>query len=270
MDTSDRRGTTHAILLVLGLALVALGMSSCKPDYPNCKKDKHCRNSEKGQEEGRLYCVNGKCQQCRKDADCEGPGMECNAGVCEEIPNYCESDDDCSGSQVCRDNRCGPECMSDDDCDEGFVCEGGSCKEEAECSSDADCASGQKCQDGKCVTEETTSTSCSLETVYFSYDSSSLSNSARDKLDANADCIKQKDRSVKIAGHCDERGSNEYNIALGERRANSVEDYLESLGVSTSNMSTISYGEEQLARQCGVDAPDSCHENNRRVEFNWQ
>jgi len=262
------RGTTHTILL-LSLALVGFVISGCPPQYPNCKKDEHCQNSEKGQEEGKLYCVNGMCQQCRNDEDCGDPGMECNAGACEEIPNYCESDADCSGSQVCRDNRCGPECTSDDECDEGYVCEGGSCTPEAECSTDADCASGETCRDGECV-EAQTSTRCTLKTVYFAYDSSSLSSSSRDKLESNADCINQKGQSVKIAGNCDERGSNEYNIALGERRAKSVREYLNSLGVSTSDMSTISYGEERLARQCGVDAADTCHEENRRVEFNWQ
>ena len=249
--------------------MVGLLVSGCPPQYPKCKKDKHCQQSEKGQKEGKLYCVNGLCQQCRKDADCEGPGMECNAGACEEIPNYCEGDDDCSGSQVCRDNRCGPECMSDDDCEDGYVCEGGSCTEEPECSSNADCAAGEVCEDGQCVAEETSS-NCRLKTVYFAYDSSSLSSTARDKLESNADCIQNRGQSVKIAGHCDERGSNEYNIALGERRASSAEDYLESMGVSSSSTSTISYGEEQLARQCGVDASDSCHKKNRRVEFNWQ
>ncbi|MFB6264200.1 MAG: OmpA family protein [Bradymonadaceae bacterium] len=73
-----------------------------------------------------------------------------------------------------------------------------------------------------------------------------------------------------MEGHCDERGSNEYNIALGERRARSVYDYLKSLGVDPSRMETISYGEERLFRRCGEDGPESCHKMNRRAEFKWK
>ncbi len=262
------RGTTGTVVL-LGLALVGFVASGCGPNYPNCDQDSDCQSSDKGQEEGKLYCVNGLCQQCRDDSDCGEPGMECNAGACEEIPNYCEGDADCSGSQVCRENRCGPECESDGDCDDGYVCEGGSCEQEAECSTDADCGSDEQCQNGECIAARTTP-DCTLETVYFAFDSSSLTSTARDKLESNAECIQDRDQAVQLAGHCDERGNNEYNLALGERRAKSAADFLESLGVSSTRVDTISYGEERLARQCGLDASDSCHEENRRVEFSWQ
>ena len=257
------------MVLLLGVALVGFVTSGCGPKYPNCDKDKDCKTSDQGKKEGKLYCVNGKCQECRTDKNCGDPSMECNAGVCEKIPNYCASDADCSGNQVCRENRCGPECLSDDDCDEGFVCKGGSCEKEPECSTDADCSGNEVCESGQCVAPPEPP-KCSLDTVYFAFDSAALSSTARDKLQANADCIKERGESVELEGHCDERGNNEYNIALGERRANSVEDYLESLGVSSGNLSTISYGEERHARKCGIDKPDTCQEENRRVEFDWE
>jgi peptidoglycan-associated lipoprotein len=220
------------------------------------------------QQQDKLYCVNGLCVQCRKNADCS-EGEKCDNGSCVAIPGYCSSDADCSGSQVCRDNRCGPECRENADCEDGMECRGGTCKEPQECSTNADCASGEKCEDGSCVKAEQQTTACQdLETVYFDYDSSAIRSSARDKLQDASDCIQQEDISVQLAGHTDERGSNEYNIALGERRAQSVSDYLKSLGVSSANISTVSYGEERLARQCGTDGPDSCHEQNRRVVFN--
>ncbi len=255
-------------------ALVAtvgfLGVAGCGPEYPKCNTNEDCRQSDEGQSQERLYCVDGRCQECRKDGDCDGPGQRCNDGVCEAIPGYCEGDADCSGSQVCRDNRCGPECRSDDECSEGQVCEGGECVADQECTTDADCASNEACQDGECIIAEPAGT-CNFKTVYFPFDSSELTDEARDKIQNNADCLEQKDeRTIELAGHCDERGTNEYNIALGRRRAQSVYEYMQSLGVDSSDLETISYGEERLARQCGVDGPDRCHEKNRRVKFNLQ
>jgi peptidoglycan-associated lipoprotein len=72
---------------------------------------------------------------------------------------------------------------------------------------------------------------------------------------------------VTIAGHCDERGTSEYNIALGERRANNVSKYLQTLGVDKNAINTISYGEEQLNKECGEEGPESCHRMNRRAEI---
>lgn len=247
------------------LAAVLLVQTGCGPDYPKCENDNDCASSDKGKAEGKLYCVNGLCQQCRTDANCGDPSMECNAGVCEKIPGYCTSTSDCPGNQKCRDNQCGPECMSNDECEADQICDGGNCVPKPECSSDADCGDGEMCQDGSCV--ERPEQACQLETVFFAYDSSTLSSDARDTLVDNADCIKNQDKTVRIEGYADERGTNEYNIALGERRARSVQSYLKTLGVSSSNMSIISYGEERLARQCGEQAADSCHQANRRVEF---
>lgn len=256
------------LLMGIGVAVMAalvLSTTGCKPDYPKCETDDHCRESDQGQEEGKLYCVNGLCQECRTDEHCPGDGMECSGGVCQQIPGYCTSTADCPGNQKCRDNRCGPECESDEECAEGEICEAGSCVAAPECSTDADCGAGETCQDGQCVQAPTAA--CDLETVYFSYDSSTLDTEARDILTRNADCIEDRSLSVRVEGYADERGTNEYNIALGERRARSVRDYLKTLGVEQGQMSIISYGEERLARQCGEQGSESCHRANRRVEF---
>jgi len=252
---------TLLLLLVAGCTLFA---TACNPKYPKCNDDEDCRKSDKGQAEGKLFCVNNLCQECKEDADCGDPSMECNAGVCDKIPGYCTSVDDCPGNQKCRDSRCGPECQSDDECGDGEECKGGNCVAKAECTKDADCADGQVCEGGKCVSA---SSECSLDTVYFSYDSSVIDDSAKSQLRKDADCIKKKNLSVTIEGHCDERGTSEYNIALGERRARNVYKYLRNLGIAKSKMETISYGEERLARQCGEQGPESCHRQNRRVEF---
>lgn len=248
-----------AVVFLVGLAALA-----CRPDFPNCDTDEHCVESEEGQEEGRLYCVDGLCQQCAEDAHC-AEGEECVAGACEEIPGWCQSDADCEGNQVCRDNECGPECLDDDDCGIGEVCEGGSCVEEAECTIDADCGAGEACEAGECVQAEA---DCELETVHFPFDSSQLTSETRSQLQDIADCIEERDASVQIEGHCDERGTTEYNLALGERRANAVRDYLTSLGVSEDRISTTSYGDQQLRQSCGTGGSESCHEQNRRAVFN--
>ena len=88
---------------------------------------------------------------------------------------------------------------------------------------------------------------CVLETVYFEFDSSELDGSARSALQEAADCYRgQQDPglSLLLTGACDPRGTEEYNIALGERRAQSVRSYLISLGVDGSRISITSVGEE--------------------------
>jgi peptidoglycan-associated lipoprotein len=101
--------------------------------------------------------------------------------------------------------------------------------------------------------------------VYFDYDESTLTEDTRDKLSRNADLLKSNAQfSVTIEGHADERGTNEYNLALGERRANAVRDYLGSLGVAAGRLRTLSYGEE---RPVCTKVEESCWSQNRRAHM---
>ena len=100
--------------------------------------------------------------------------------------------------------------------------------------------------------------------VYFNYDESSLSDDARTKLARNADLLKTTQLLVTIEGHADERGTNEYNLALGDRRANAVRDYLTSLGVDAGRLRTLSYGEE---RPVCTEVDESCWSQNRRAHM---
>lgn len=85
-----------------------------------------------------------------------------------------------------------------------------------------------------------------LSTVFFDYDKATLTSDAKSKLAANATWIKNNPSfTVQIEGHTDSRGSVEYNLSLGERRAKSVKSYLEGLGVESKRMTIISYGEEK-------------------------
>ncbi|SJL82919.1 peptidoglycan-associated lipoprotein Pal [Vibrio palustris] len=84
------------------------------------------------------------------------------------------------------------------------------------------------------------------QTVYFAFDNSTISSDYEDMLEAHASYLSEHpNMSVKIEGYTDERGTPEYNIALGERRAKAVEKYLEALGVEASQISIVSYGEEK-------------------------
>ncbi len=105
-----------------------------------------------------------------------------------------------------------------------------------------------------------------FETVYFDFDKSDLRQDARDTLSKNAETILKSmaDAKIQIEGHCDERGSAEYNLALGERRAKSVQKYLTTLSVKADNLSTISYGKEKPAVN-GSD--EAAWAKNRRAEF---
>src|SRR5688572_6670227 len=125
------------------------------------------------------FCVNGTCQQCRPDeSDCPS-GQRCVQGRCETPDGTCTGDGDCPDGQECRDNRCVVRSLT---------------------SSETDLNGG-----------------CQLSSVYFEYDSSEPDQRARDAMQSNATCIQQRDIAhVTLVGHCDPRGTEEYNLALGE------------------------------------------------------
>lgn len=103
-----------------------------------------------------------------------------------------------------------------------------------------------------------------LQSIYFEYDSWLLSGPMRDILFRNAQWLKNNARGIIVEGHTDEQGSSEYNIALGERRGNSVKNYLVNMGIEEARLTVISYGEEVPA----VDGHDeAAWAKNRRVEF---
>jgi peptidoglycan-associated lipoprotein len=104
-----------------------------------------------------------------------------------------------------------------------------------------------------------------LRDIHFDYDRADIREEDAKVLDANADWLKaQADRLILIEGHCDERGTNEYNTALGDRRAKATMNYLVSRGVKSSRITVISYGEERPA--CAQHAAD-CWAKNRRAHF---
>jgi peptidoglycan-associated lipoprotein len=104
-----------------------------------------------------------------------------------------------------------------------------------------------------------------LRTVNFDYDKATLSSSAKKAIQGNVEWMKSNPKTkVQIEGHTDSRGSIEYNVALGERRANSVKDYMISLGIAGNRLATISYGKE---KPLASGENEEAWGKNRRANF---
>ncbi len=249
--------------MVVALVAVASMAAGCGVEYPKCDSSEDCVG--RGRDEGKLVCVNGLCQQCAVDTDCEGAGMECSAGTCAAIVGYCEGFSDCAEGQRCVESRCAAECGADADCGDGQRCAGGRCEAAPECSADVDCEDGASCSQGKCVAPVSTGP-CVLAPVYFGYDSASLPEGAREVLDANAACAVERGLSVTVEGHSDALGEQEYNLALSEQRARAAAEYMVRMGVPEASVEVVGYGEEKPAKECAESDGDGCHAFNRRVE----
>ncbi len=118
------------------------------------------------------------------------------------------------------------------------------------------------------VVEEETMALPSVRVVYFEFDSFSLSSTARDVLDRHVAYLRENPEAVVVLeGHTDERGSAEYNLALGENRAKSVQDYLNLRGVENSQMYVTSFGEMNPAV---AESTEAAWARNRRVEIKYQ
>lgn len=228
--------------LLVPLSVLALFLAGCssKPKNGECKSSDDCK-SQQGY--GKI-CVEGRCQECSADTDCEG-GM------------------------VCRDNKCmpKPECAQDADCGAGRTCVDGRCSAPAECTGDAQCGPGQACEAGKCVSKQADASAadaCGGEehAVRFAFDRADIADESRAILNKFADCVKQAGAiPLAVEGHADERGTTEYNVQLGQRRAEAVKRYLANLGLDAGSMKVVSYGKE---RPLCSESSESCWARNRR------
>lgn len=212
-----------------------------------CTKDSQCTGSA-----GAGYCSHGQCVACRGDTDC-GVGA-CSEGRCEiDVASACP----CGVGEECIEDRCveteeevavievdGPFCFGD-------LCDGEQ-DEVVEIS-------------GECLPLVGSEDVLALSSIEFTYDDFDLSDMAQEVLLANADCLAQApDLAIVIEGHADERGTSEYNLALGNERAAAVRRFLAHLGIDESRLQILSKGEEEPV--CG-DGGEDCWSRNRRVEL---
>jgi peptidoglycan-associated lipoprotein len=174
----------------------------------------------------------------------------------------CKASDDCAAQagfgRVCVEGRC-QECSASADCKSGFECRANKCQVRAECEKDADCSGGRSCQAGRCTQAAKAETApapaapseakggCEkLTMVHFGFNDASLTPADEATLQRDFQCLKSKNtRHVLIAGHADERGTAEYNVALANKRAATVKRYLSQLGLPAGTIETISYGAEK-------------------------
>lgn len=157
------------------------------------------------------FCVNGRCEDCRDDSHCP-EGQQCDSGACAPIPGWCNSDRMCAADEMCdmATNRCVPRPVVE-----------------------------------SLPPEPTEPPPCELAAVYFGFDEDTLDSAATSVLDRDRSCMTERGyTALSITGMCDPRGTEEYNMALGDRRARVVRDHLQRLGVERRSMTTRSVGEE--------------------------
>ena len=254
------------------MAMMAVVIGGCGESFPECSSDDKCQeyNSDEGSDgynRGLVVCVDGTCRECAANSDCDW-NEDCEGNACVRVPGRCRNTNDCPDGQICADAMCAPGCDDVHGCPRGQLCENNTCVRDPNwCDLDSDCQEGYRCDNHRCVV----ATPCGdreFETIYFDFDESVIRVDQEPRLEHNAECLNEfGNDDVLIAGNCDERGTDAYNLALGERRARSSKRFLERLGIAEGRMDVISYGESRpVCRQ----ANESCWRQNRRTDFSWQ
>ena len=267
-----------AVLVISVLS--TLMFAGCKPGYPHCESDDNC--AEQGQ-----VCLNGQCQECRDSATCLAKYPQqhrvCKDGRCQNAPE-CSLDADCAAvglGLICKNEKCQPECTTDGDCTGKRRCAAQRCV--ATCTANTECRAGESCVGGLCqggagavsMAAAPISDACQphrpgdsvqLDAVEFEFNKYELTGDARDQLSHVLTCLQQAPATlyVTVEGHCDDRGTQEYNLALGEKRANAVYTYFKQMGLEPKRFVVRSKGENEPV--C-TDNSEACFAKNRRVQF---
>lgn len=229
-------------LWALALAAGLAGLAGCAPTYPKCNGDNDCKSHNE-------FCVNGQCQQCRDAKDCK-PGQACNQGRCEAAKTSCTEDGQCPAGQSCIDGQCRP-CTSDSECGPDGKCSNGRCERAMSSRPETSRPSGGE--------------SCTLDPIYFDFNEYVLTSEATSTIDRDVECLKKNpQKPVSLVGHADPRGTEEFNLALSDRRAQSVKERLQRVGIAPARLKTVARGKMDAN---GSD--ETGWAKDRRVEFQW-
>ena len=273
--------------IALGLSFAVVSLPACKkPEYPKCKKDKHC-NVDLDEK-----CVDGQCQNCKTDTDCNGKGpnganWKCAEFRCQDpalvqggggadgLGKPCVQTIECSNGLVCKAGACAA-CSEDFDCQPG-TCDIGSgrCNTPGsgaggtQCQTDDQCAMDEICDNGSCtfsgVGQGGPNPCPDVPKIYFGFDNPNPEPADQEKLKALAECLKSNSAQLILEAHADSRGTEEYNIMLTDKRGGTIKEFLQNLGVDPSRMTVISKGDLEAT---GTD--DAGMKEDRRVQFIYQ
>ncbi len=269
--------------IMLGALVLVLPTAGCKnKNYPQCKKDKHCK-VDLGE-----TCVDGSCQNCKADTDCAGKGPTGGpAWVCKdfrcmdpaeaaagggggaggEMGSPCTQSSECVGGLVCTAGACAS-CTDDIQCSPSTcTIESGRCSAAGQCTTDDECPMDQICDGGMCIFSGGGTTGggpCNLDAVYFGFDSDTLTPKSQEELANAATCIAEQGVEVILEAHADAVGTEEYNIMLTERRGGSVLAFLVEQGVPAELLRVLAKG--SLESTGGTEAERA---KERRVQLIW-
>ncbi len=252
-----------ALVLACICLAACLALTGCpeSPKYPACEGDPDCHTGEK--------CVNQQCVTCSTDGEC-GAGSTCVNGGCQKQANFCNGVAECPSGEVCVNNLC-TACGSNDQCGAGSICNAGICQKGKACVKDDDCSEDEDCLNQVCVKGGSVritgkQPTCTPEAVFFGFDQYSLSDDSHRVLQKDFECLQaNKDRTIRVIGMTDPRGTVEYNIGLSDDRAQSVITYLSRLGSEPYHMHKYPKGKEEAH---GTDEQGWAHD--RRVDFQWE
>lgn len=231
------------VTLWLGCLLTVVLLAGCpKPTYPNCKEDADCNVTVMGEDHTGV-CMFGKCQECSKDEDCKD-------------------------GKMCVNNACVAQCQTNSDCGAGMECLDGKCSMmPGSCKGPADCDAGYDCVDGMCtaVAMGNYDAMCGTERIaFFDFDKYSIKPEGVAMLNKIGGCLKNMPQvNVIIKGYTDKWGTEEYNLALGERRAKAAAKFLENMGIAKGRIKVVSYGKADPLD--GADNAAAWSKNRRAV-----
>jgi peptidoglycan-associated lipoprotein len=275
---------SSALRSALLVCASVLALGACKkPEYPACKKDKHCK-----QDLGET-CVDGSCQNCQTDAECAGKGpgginwtcfeFRCvdpaeaaagGSGGNGELGAPCTQTIDCYGGLVCTAGACS-------NCTEDFQCspstctiETGRCSASGSCTTDDQCPMDEICDGGMCIFsgdygQPGAQGPCGVDAVFFGFDSDQITPQNQETLTRVASCIAENNSTVTLEAHADNVGTEEYNILLTERRGQNVKNFLTNAGAPAESLSVVAKGSLEAA---GSTEPERA--KDRRVQFYFQ